>query len=753
MGTLLRKALATTQLRAAFDRVHDNNGQPGVDGVTVGDFGVQVGLELHTLQAEVLGGHYQPHPLKRLWLSRPDKAPRPIGIPTVRDRVLQTAVAQVINPLLEAEFEECSFAYRQGRSVRMAVERIGVLQRQGFHWVVEADIERFFDRIPHRRLLDELRAVVKDEDLIALVGQWLIAPVQDGSRLLPVTLGVAQGSPLSPLLANLYLDHLDEALLDDNFVLVRYADDFIVLAKSRDRAEAAVELSGAVLHDLGLKLNPLKTRVVNFDTGFQFLGWNFVRSLAVPVRRRVVLPDSGRAGARSDAGAVRLSQPDAVAAPASETTQPADDLDTEMATAFADAFGDEPGWRPPRAAQSPVDSPAESSAAVVPPTTEQSAPASAAAHPLTDDGVPLPAGPEASPADAAHDDDDTPASAAEPLPSLQRTLYLVDPSVSLATENRRLIVRRDEAVVLDLPAIHVDQVMLFGRNAVTTAALVCCAQHGIPVSFLSRMGRYYGRLEPPGGEAVQLLRAQFAAQDIALFSLEMARAFVHGKLANATLLLSRYSRHRRSDADARIHNAILLHRDMLRRLKTATDLDTLRGFEGAGAAAYFAVWRVWLGTQWNFGARVKRAGKDPVNALLDLGYTLLRQAVAGLIQARGLNPWLGHLHATASGHMALASDLMEEFRPMVVDAAVLNACLNGRLTPDDFVIRDAAYYLKPDAARQFVRDIETRLNTERQHPRAAGLLDLRRIMDAQVRALAGCYRQGSAQAFEPCVFR
>ena len=123
MGTLLRKALATTQLRAAFDRVYANNGQPGVDGVSVSDFGARLGFELRELQADVLGGRHQPHPLKRLWLRSPDKPPRPIGIPTVRDRVMQSAVAQLITPLLEAEFEECSFAYRQGRSVRMAVER------------------------------------------------------------------------------------------------------------------------------------------------------------------------------------------------------------------------------------------------------------------------------------------------------------------------------------------------------------------------------------------------------------------------------------------------------------------------------------------------------------------------------------------------------------------------------------------------------------------------------------------------------
>ena len=280
MAALLRRALTLSSLRTAFERVEQNNGQAGVDGVSVEKFAKNQALNLGQLQNSVVAGRYQPQPLLRVWLPREGRAPRPLGIPTVADRVLQTAVAQTINPLLEAEFEDCSFAYRQGRSVRMAVERISMLQRQGYQWVVEADIERFFDCIPHARMLHELQATVADADLVALVGAWLKAPVQDGKLLQPTVLGVPQGSPISPLLANLYLDHLDDALLDENLALVRYADDFIVLTKSRERAQEAVELTQSVLQELELKLNPLKTRVVNFETGFRFLGWNFVRSLA-----------------------------------------------------------------------------------------------------------------------------------------------------------------------------------------------------------------------------------------------------------------------------------------------------------------------------------------------------------------------------------------------------------------------------------------------------------------------------------------
>ncbi|MBU0500020.1 MAG: CRISPR-associated endonuclease Cas1 [Gammaproteobacteria bacterium] len=740
MGVLLRQALTLTRLRAAYERVLKNHGQPGVDGVDVETFGHGLMEKLQALRTEVLGGHYRPSPLKRLWLPHPGKAPRPLAIPTVRDRVLHTAVAQTLNPLLEAEFEECSFAYRQGRSVRMAVERIGSLQRQGYRWVVEADIERFFDCIPHDRLLSELRTIVRDESLLLLIQHWLTAPVEEEGRLHPVTLGVPQGSPLSPLLSNLYLDHLDEALLDQGHALVRYADDFIILAKNRDKAEAAVDLSAQVLRDLELRLNPLKTRVVNFDTGFKFLGWNFVRSLAVPASRQ---------HETTNRAAPIPARPETE--PTIQTTgpppEPAPAIDGEMAEAFADALAANPDWQPDSAGRQPAAAPPPQ----CPPEGGGSEPAF---HDLQgkDEGqidLDLTADPNTDQPPVDSDEPESPL----PPPSLQRTLYLVDPDVTLATENHHLLAKRGQELLLDLPAVSVDQVMLFGRNPVTTPAIICCLRHDIPVAYLSRLGKFYGRLEPPSGEAVNLLAAQFAAHAAGSIDLPLAREIVHGKLHNSALLLSRYARHRHAADTPQVHDAVALLRELARRTRAGQDLDTLRGLEGAGSAAYFAIWRLWLAPRWTFGAREAQRGADPINALLDLGYSILRQCVAGLIQARGINPWLGHLHRPKSGHMALASDLMEEFRPLVIDAVVLNACLNRHLDPQDFVSRNGAWILKPEAARGFIRDIETRLNTERRHPHSNESLDLRRIIDAQIRSLAAAYRQQEASAFRACLFR
>lgn len=267
------------------------------------------------------------------------------------------------------------------------------------------------------------------------------------------------------------------------------------------------------------------------------------------------------------------------------------------------------------------------------------------------------------------------------------------------------------------------------------------------------MGKFYGRFEPAAPNNTALLATQFAAHASGALDLSLAREFVRGKLANSALLITRYARHRKSENDARVHEAIKSLRDLMHRTKTATTIESLRGLEGAGAATYFAAWRIWLANNWQFGAREQQAGADPINALLDFGYTLLYQSMAGLIQARGLNPWIGHLHRPSSGHMALASDLMEEFRAMAVDSVVLHTCLNQRLTPDDFVNHQGAYTLRTEPARWFVREIETRLNTERQHPLSTELLDLRRIMDGQIRALATCYRQGQSASYQACVFR
>lgn len=268
-------------LGRAWARVRENQGCAGADGVTIERFEQDREGELGALREEVETESYWAWPLRKIEV---EKAPgseerRGLVVPAVRDRVLETAVAARLEPVLEAEFEECSFGYRRGRGVRMAVERVHVLYQEGYHWLLDADIEAFFDSVDRELLLGRLGELVHEERLVRLVRLWLERPVWDGLGLLRPERGIPQGSVVSPMLANLCLDELDERLLGAGLKMVRYADDFVVLAKSRKVAERARELSGEVLGELRLRLHEGKSQIVRFSEGFRFLGVIFLKDL------------------------------------------------------------------------------------------------------------------------------------------------------------------------------------------------------------------------------------------------------------------------------------------------------------------------------------------------------------------------------------------------------------------------------------------------------------------------------------------
>lgn len=254
-------------LRLAFDRVRANGGGPGGDGQSIAHFARGLDLRLDRLSASLRHGTYRPGPLRHVAIPKKSGGRRLLAIPTVSDRVVQTAAASVLQPILEREFEDSSFAYRPGRSVQQAIARVLELGRAGFSYAIDADIERYFDNVPHAPLLRRLAQVVPDERLVELCALWLEEAESDG-------IGLPQGSPTSPLLANLYLDDVDEAIAaaDPDIRLVRYADDFIVLCRSRARARSLIERVAAILAAHGLILNPEKTRLVSFAEGFRFLG-------------------------------------------------------------------------------------------------------------------------------------------------------------------------------------------------------------------------------------------------------------------------------------------------------------------------------------------------------------------------------------------------------------------------------------------------------------------------------------------------
>ncbi|WP_212635391.1 CRISPR-associated endonuclease Cas1 [Rhodobacter capsulatus] len=277
-----------------------NGGGAGGDGVTLDDFAQAAAARLSALSAALRAGIYHPAPLRRLDIAKPDGGSRPLAIPAILDRIAQTAVAQALSPIFEREFSDASFGYRPNRSVRMAVERIAMLRRRGFTHVVEGDIVRYFENVPHDPLLTLLETQLPDEPrLCALIGLWL----EHGGQMLGTPgRGLAQGSPLSPLLSNLYLDSFDDTLTAEA-ALVRFADDFILLTRKEADAHAALARAAEELAARGLAVDAAGSKVTDFDAGFAFLGHLFLRSLVLKSEGAdpVPAPASG-AETETDAG-------------------------------------------------------------------------------------------------------------------------------------------------------------------------------------------------------------------------------------------------------------------------------------------------------------------------------------------------------------------------------------------------------------------------------------------------------------------
>lgn len=731
IGPLLRQALTRRQLHAAWEKVADNRGMPGTDGESIDDIAPRITDELAQLARDVIAGNYQPRPLRRIWIERPGKRPRGLAIPAVRDRILQTSLTLALTPCVEAELEDCAFAYRQGRGVRQAVERIGIYQRQGYRWIVDADIESFFDNIPHPALLARLQAIAPEPALIQLVALWLTGEIDEGGRLLRPTRGIAQGSPLSPLLANLYLDTLDDALLDADHILVRYADDFVVLAKTQARAEAALALTREVLDKLALRLNPVKTRIVHLDNGLEFLGWHFVRSLALP---RQWKEEASAAGGTTYA-------------PGNKPGEPVEPVSGMLAAALQDALAHNPGWQATNRASEnePAANPGDQSPG-------QPCPES----PTQSDGElesnELPEMLAANAIEASKDfENDGSDAGLPPLAPLQRTLYLVSLNSALTVDNQRYQVLQDGKPILSLPPINVDAILVFGNIPVSPASLQLAARHQCPVSFLSRFGRCYGRFEAPGTTHAALLEAQFARRTTPDFGLSIARALLAAKLHHSTLTLSRSQRHHK---DPLRHRDIVLRlRELEATLKTAPSIDSLRGSEGSAAALYWKAYAELLPPPWTLTRRQSYPAPDPVNALLSLGYSILYHSVAGLLQARGLHAGLGWLHVGGNGHHALPPDLMEPYRAYVIDATLLHLIRSGQLPAEEHRTVGGRCQLGQDTVRHFIRALEHRFGSVQQHPQRDEAMDLRRVIDHDILQLIAALRSGNAQDFAPTRWR
>lgn len=286
--SLIDKVYAASNLRAAFTRVKANRGAAGVDHQTIGMFESRLDENLGHLATSLRTGSYRPSAIRRVYIPKPGTTDRrPLGIPTVRDRVVQAAVRHVLEPIFERDFAAHSYGFRPKRGCKDALRRVNRLLRQGCTWVVDVDLKSYFDTIPHGRLMDLVQTKVADGEIVGLLEAYLKAEVMDTLSTWTPETGCPQGAVLSPLLSNIYLDGLDHEMARLGYEMIRYADDFVILCRSEQEAREALGRVRDWTAEAGLTLHPDKTRIVDASQrgGFDFLGYHFERGYRWPRKK------------------------------------------------------------------------------------------------------------------------------------------------------------------------------------------------------------------------------------------------------------------------------------------------------------------------------------------------------------------------------------------------------------------------------------------------------------------------------------
>lgn len=671
-------------LAAAFHAVRARGGGPGGDGETIHSFAQNLTPRLARLSEDLLHGLYRPGPLRHVAIPKKTGGTRTLSIPCVVDRVAQRAAKDVLEPLLEPTFEDASYAYRAGCGVQTAVARVAALRREGYTFVVDGDIRAFFDNIPHRLLLDKLAAVIPDSRVIGLVGQWLAGFSPDGK-------GLAQGSPLSPLLANLFLDALDEKFIKGPVRIVRFADDFVLLAKSRGAAEHALADAEALLTAHGLTMNRAKTRIVPFDGALSFLGYLFVRSLTLQEQKAAELPDDG-----FPLVAGRALGPAAMPPAADEIAPPV-----------------------------PADAPPQPVVLVAPPAPPPPAPAAKPRATLRSDPAVL----EYLEGDLDGAD----------LATGRAPLYVLEAGRRLEVRGEGFGVTENGRELVVLPAHLVQRIDLGPEVEANDAALRLAAAHGIPVALLDGRGQPAAILAPRQLDDARLHLAQARLVLEPARALALVRTLVAGRVVNARVLLIRLNR-RRDRASVRTATAAMAR--LIERARfAAVDADAARGVEGAAARLYWPA----LGALLQHGFALPRRREDPANpvtAILNWTASLLGREVRAAVLRAGLHPGFGALHAAGDDREACVYDLMEEFRAPLAEGLTVYLFNNRILQPDDFLSAPDHVHVVAEARKRVIRHWEAWLARPIRLPETGRRTTWRGLVLAQARALARAAQDG-----------
>ncbi len=614
-GTLIQAVLDPRNLQAAWEHVQASDIEDGEPSPSVLRFAKDVSGSLTALSESLSAGTWKPSPLTAINIPKRTGGARTLQVPSGRDRVLERAIAQIITPRVDPLLGPTSFAYRPGLGIHDALQEVARLRDSGFAWASRGDIKDCFDRINRARLLRLVSIEIDDSWLLATIAALLDRPTSVGSRFVRTRVGLAQGSGLSPLLANLYLEEFDAAIQHAGFPIIRYADDFVVMAETPLDAAAAAEVVRSAAESIELEVNIDKTEVMAFQEGFAFLGEE--------VNHRYPVLD----------GHMRRDEP------------------------------------------------------------------------------------------------------------LRKALYVGHQGSGVRIDSGRVVVARDTNELLSVPSSHVGRLVLSGSVGLTSGARAWALREGVDVVFLSRRGGFEGSLLGAQLGDAQLRRAQYVSTGDPVVRLAMARVFVSGKLAN---LRAQLRRSVRRTAGGALPEAIQQISSYSALLDDASTVDEVMGIEGIASKVYFGCWSSLLPETIPFEGRTRQPPGDVVNAALGYGYAILEgECVSSLVSA-GLDPIAGWMHADHRRRPSLALDLMEEFRPLIVDTVVIELFRRGALGIEHGRAEQtrAGVWLTSEGRKRLVAALEDRLLTRVGYPPTGQRVSYRRVLRLQAAALAAVVRTG-----------
>ncbi len=698
-------------LRAAWLKVSSGSQQShGVDGVTIAAFRTHHEAEIARLTEDLIAGRYRCQPLRRIFIPKSDGQRRPLGIACIRDRVVQTACLALLEPIFEPTFSHASFAFRPRRSAHQAIALARTVIAGGKGWAVIADIERCFDRIDHDVLLDLVGRRVSDPLILALLRQWLTADVLEFRDLLPAELGVPQGDPLSPLLANVYLDPLDKHFEAKGVDFVRYADDIVALVPSEAEAVAALRvLADYLAEPLRLTLKQGKTDYVAVQSGVDFLGFRLrVETIEIqPGKLERVLsslrdllvvlgaPSStflSRAEALRDFNGLVRGFRNYFGVPGEPGIEAQlhglDAKADELAEALlpADLRGD-PAWMcRERFTRLQLDEMTERAAAELPGRLaqwvypEERPGAAPAAWMVGSDnaprfsGVGQPATATARSTDGLHPEEESPG-----FVEHEGRLYVLAHGAYLAVRGDELLVKKQKAELYRRRLADMKLIFLQGMGTnISVMAALCCAERDIPVVIAPPVGNRMAVLTPLDSARSHLRGRQVLRRndpDMVAAGLRMLAA----KIGNQASVLRYFAKYRRKidpDAYKRLVTAGHDIRELGAQLVTldagAAGVRAMAmGFEGRAAALYWEQLVHLVPDELEFRGRATRGATDPVNQAINYVYGMLYGEVWRALVKAGLDPYFGFMHGSERDQGSLVFDLIEEFRAPFADRLVL----------------------------------------------------------------------------------